>query len=242
MNGEDASNVMQLVMRAQSGDAGSREELIRRYTPFAMSSISRAVGHFVEKGRDDESSVALIALNEAIDSFDASRGQGFLGFADTVIKRRAIDHMRKASSRQHEIPFSSITQNDDENKEKELDDAQTRAAVREYSIRTEDDERREEIMSYSQSLARYGIRFSELPEISPKHEDARLHAIQAARVVAGVPVLWQYLRERRELPMKELSERVSISRKTLERQRKYIIAVAVIFAEGYPHLRQFVDK
>jgi RNA polymerase sigma factor len=235
-------DLLELVRKAQSGDAESRDDLIRRYTPFVMSVLSRAAGRYVEMGRDDESSIGLLALNEAIDGFDATRSQSFLGFAEMVIKRRAIDHMRKTSSGKNEIPFSSIRQDGQENEEKELDDAQIRASVREYSIRNEDEERREEIIQYSKSLSRYGIRFSELAGISPKHEDARLHAIQAARIVAAVPALWKHLHEHGELPMKELSDRVSISRKTLERQRKYIIAVAVIFAEGYEHLRRFVDK
>ena len=53
------------------------------------------------------SSIGLIAFDEAIERFDIGRSKNFLKFAEMVIKRRMIDYYRKTSSiDKKEIPFS----------------------------------------------------------------------------------------------------------------------------------------
>jgi len=231
-----------LLSAAQAGDENSRDECIRKYTPFILSTVSRLVGHYIEMGVDDEASVALVAFNEAIDAFRRERGAGFLAFAQTVIKRRLIDHLRKRSSQSREIPLSALVPENEEPGPFDRGDTQNRAGVLEYSKRVEDQERLEEILLYAMRLQEFGIRFQELVDISPRHEDARVNAIRAARVVADEPEFLHHLLERHELPLRALEKRVSISRKTLERQRKYIISVALIFAGDFEYLRQYVEK
>ena len=51
---------------------------------------------------DEEYSLALLAVSEAIDSFDDSKG-AFWNYAALVIKRRIIDNMRK----KWRIPFNN---------------------------------------------------------------------------------------------------------------------------------------
>ena len=50
-------------------------------------------------------------------------------------------------------------------------------------IQEETEQRREEIFRLDQLLSHYGIRFSELVKISPKHQDARERALQVARTL-----------------------------------------------------------
>ncbi|MNY66116.1 RNA polymerase sigma factor SigI [compost metagenome] len=45
---------------------------------------------------------------------------------------------------------------------------------------------------------------------------------------------------KRMLPIKELLAQVKVSRKTLERNRKFIIAVALIYQGPYPYLRDYL--
>jgi len=231
-----------LLVAAQAGDAKSREECIRKYTPFILSTVSRLAGRYVELGVDDEAGVGLVAFNEAIDAFNRDRGAGFLTFSQTVIKRRLIDHLRKRSLHSREIPLSALVPESEEPGTAELGDSQSLAGALEYSKRVEDEERAEEILLYSRRLEEFGIRFQELVTISPKHEDARVNAIRAARVVANEPEFLRYLLDRHELPLRALEKRVSISRKTLERQRKYIISVVLIFSGDFEYLRQYVEK
>ena len=54
-----------------------------------------------------------------------------------------------------------------------------------------------------------------------KHKDARARALEVAKTLASSPELMAFLTKRKALPLKELEKVVGVSRKTLERQRKY---------------------
>lgn len=222
---------------AKTGDEAAREELIRAYTPLVLRVGSQVSGRYLTVGRDEEVSVGLMALNEAIDRFDPEKGSAFIPFAELVIKRRLVDYYRRQKARA-EVPFSDFTTEDDEGNP--LQGLEMRESIAAHQRQQEAEERRYEIARYAQRLAEFGIRFSELVTVCPKHADARARAIDAARIVAGDPLLAQHLVVRRELPLRQLEERVGVSRKTLERQRKYIIAVALLLLEDFVHLRHYI--
>lgn len=226
-----------LLELARQGDKQAREDLLRQYTPLVLRVGSQISGRYLQVGRDEEVSIGLIALNEAIDRFDPTRGASFISFAEMVIKRRLIDHFRRQKGR-GEIPFSELETEDDEGNPLRTVEYQTAADL--FSREQEAEDRKQEILRYAKRLTEFSIKFSELVEISPKHEDARERALEAARLVAQNPVFAQHLQAKRELPLKQLEERVGVSRKTLERQRKYIIAVALIMLEDFHHLRQYI--
>jgi len=224
---------------AKSGDALARNELLRDYIPFIAKSASKAVGRYVRRGQDDEFSVALAAFNEAIDRYEADRGVNFFGFADTVIKRRLIDHYRSKTSRERDVPLSQFEVMDEE--DNVINYVEVECSINAYVVDQEQVERQGEIEEYSKFLAFFNIQFRELVSLSPKHADARLHAVEVARLIAEDELLKQYLIEKRALPLKELSQRVSVSRKTLERQRKYIIAIALVYIGEFPMLRHYLE-
>lgn len=236
-----------LLTRARQGDALAREDLIGRYSPFALKVASRVTGNYVQMGRDDEASVALMAFNEAIDSYDPERGASFLGFAEAVIRRRLIDHFRQGRARRREVPLSALLDGEDAEAVpaagmEAVSLVAAQLARAEWAHRDQEDrlERRDEVVRYGELLAVYGISLAELVRISPRHEDARRRAIEAARALASRPELVESLKRRGELPLKELATLVGMSRKTLERQRKYIIAVALILTEDLPQLEAYL--
>ena len=233
----EGSSVDRLLEPARRGDAQAREDLLRQYTPLVLRVGSQVSGRYLQVGRDEEVSVGLLALNEAVDRFDSSRGASFISFAEMVIKRRLIDYYRRQKGKS-EIPLSDLEAEDDEGNP--LQTVEQREAISRFVEEQEADDRKHEIVRYARRLAEYGIKFSELALISPKHEDARDRAIEAARLVARNPLFSQHLQTKKELPLKQLEERVGVSRKTLERQRKYIIAVALIMLEDFHHLRQYI--
>ena len=230
-------NPENLVQKAKLGDPQAREDLIRGYTPFAMRVAANICGRYIRLGADDEASVALLALNEAVDAYNGTRGLSFLAFSETVIRRRLVDYYRKESGRR-EIPLTSLEEEDDEGNV--LNPVEREQALRAHAISQEAEERREEVLRYREILETYGVSLSELAEVCPRHEDARENAREAARMVAGTPEFLAYLRQRRELPLKSLAEKVRVSRKTLERQRKYIIALTIILTEDLPYLKEYV--
>ncbi len=236
-----------LLTRARGGDAAAREDLLGRYTPFVLKVASRVTGAYVRMGHDDEASVALAALNEAIDNYDPDRGASFLGFAEAVIRRRLIDYYRQGKARRRETPVGALVDGEEVDGEgaggppaSRLAAAQLAQAEWVYRDQEDQAERRDEVLRYREMLAVYGISLAELVRISPRHEDARKRAVEAARVLASRPQLVEILRRRGELPLRELGSLVGISRKTLERQRKYIIAVTLILTEDLPQLEAYL--
>lgn len=231
------SPVDRLLEPARRGDKQAREDLLKAYTPLVLRVGSQVSGRYLQVGRDDEVSVGLLALNEAIDRFDPSRGAPFIPFAEMVIKRRLIDYYRRQKGRS-EVPLSELEAEDDEGNP--LQFAEEREAIGRFTEQQEAEDRKHEILRYAQRLADYGIKFSELVDVSPRHEDARQRAVEAARIVACNPLFAQHLQAKKELPLKQLEDQVGVSRKTLERQRKYIIALALIMLEDFYHLKAYI--
>lgn len=233
----DTYPVEKLLEPARRGDKQAREDLLRKYTPLVLRVGSQVSGRYLQVGRDEEVSVGLIALNEAVDRYDPERKVPFIPFAEMVIKRRLIDHFRRQKGR-HEVPLSELEGEDDEGNP--LLFAEEQEAIGRFAQQVEAEERKAEILRYAQRLGEFGIKFSELTEISPRHEDARQRAVEAARIVAENPLFAEHMVTRRELPLKQLEDRVGVSRKTLERQRKYIIALVLIMLEDFYYLKQYI--
>lgn len=224
-----------LLMQARGGDAEAREELIRRFTPFIFAVVSRVTGRYISAGTDDEASIGLMAFNEAIDSFKVGSGSNFLTLAETVIRRRLADHFRREGRHRQVLSLQAM----------EIETAA--AAIEPLTMDTINmvDElvgRRQEIERYQKELAIYGITLKELVKVSPRHRDARDRALAAARVVVDNLLFRQYLLERKALPLKALEKAVETSRKTLERHRKYIIAIAVMLMGDYEFLSGYIGQ
>jgi len=224
-----------LVAQAQRGDAAARERLISGLQAMAISTAASVVGRFLRLGEDDETSVALAALSEAIDAFDPARGVRFTTFASMVIKRRVIDYVRQ-NRRREELVLSSMH---DEDRPEPA--SLVRAAQDEWNRTEQAGERRQEILEYQRVLHRYGLSFEELVRLAPKHDDARRQAIRVARLVAEREDLVDYMLRRGQLPMRSIEENVAVSRKTLDRQRKYIMAIVLALSGNFPHLKAYLE-
>lgn len=218
-------------------DSIFRNDLIRQYQPFIAKVASKVCKQYIDQSRD-EFSVAIEAFNEAIDHFNAEQGSGFLSFADMVIRRRVIDYIRKETRQTRDV-FLESDSLDEENQVESL--AQISASITQYSYQQESERRKLDILEYQQQLAHFEISFSELVETCPKHIDARENAKQIAKCLASQPKFIDILLQKKQLPMKELLNYVSCSRKTIERNRKYIIAMALIYIGDYQSLRSYIE-
>jgi len=61
-----------------------------------------------------------------------------------------------------------------------------------------------------------------------------LHCVRDAELL-------ERIRAKKALPVKELTEKLGINRKMLERWRKYIIALVVILAGDYPYIKSYLN-
>ncbi len=237
--GPGGAEVAAQVQAAQAGDGGARERVLAAHTGLVLRVGARVCGRYLQAGRDDEVSVGLIALNEAIDRFRPDSGASFPAFAEMVVRRRLIDHFRRESSRR-ETPFTELEQEDEDGGTwSPVEFARAQEIERD---RLEAQDRRAEISEFVRILGGYGVSLEDLVRQSPQHADARERAVAVARRIASHPEWVAHLRRHHSLPLRELEAcpDLGVSRKTLERQRKFIIAVAVILMEGLHALRPFL--
>jgi len=239
-HGQGQSIPEDLLQRAQNGDAQCREAIIETMQPYIVRIASNYCGRYLEIGTDEEISVALLALNEAIDGYQQEQGTSFHGFVQVVVRRRLIDYFRRNQARRLEIPFSEFQTRDEEDDTVELTVLEQKEAEKVYLHQEEARDRKEEISYYTKLLEQYGITLAELLKCSPKHRSARERAILAAQTIAGNPRLVQYFKDNKALPLKEIEEQLPFSRKTLERHRKYIVALLLVYIEDLPHIREYL--
>lgn len=172
---------------------------------------------------DDAASIALIAFNEAVDAYKENRGVPFPAFARLVIRSRIADHFRKEGRKAAESLEELAASGGLAVAEVALDRFTEGEIVR---------ERREEIKRFNELLRDFGLNFRQLADASPKHRDARAGFLRVARVLAENEALFNRLIHTKRVPLKELAVATGVPRKTLERGRRYILAVSLIF--GYP--------
>ncbi|WP_242650217.1 RNA polymerase sigma-I factor [Alicyclobacillus tolerans] len=234
----DTRDLTTLLHAAKAGDTEARERMLHEYTPYILKIASQAAHRYIDRQTDDEFSIALSAFNEAIDSYDPERSNGFLALAETIIKRRLIDEHRRQQRSVQGNPWSDFEVSDEENNV--MNYVEIRSSLEDYAKEQEAAARSYEIEEYERELQLFKLSFSALIKVCPKHEDARQNAIAVAKMIVRDDHLLSYVRQKKSLPMKELEQLTTVSRKTLERQRKYILAVVLLLAGDYPYLQSYV--
>jgi RNA polymerase sigma factor len=225
----------EMIVLAQQGDGFVQNFLLRSYQPFIATCVSEVCKRFIDPKRDDEFSIGLWAFNEAILSYTPDRGCSFLSFAKLVVKRKVIDYIRYIKRKQ---PFFSLDETFDAEK---MENPREITAVRKKYAQEQDwINLKEELADYKEKLDIYKISLTELPKIAPKHRDARDSAVYTARILYKDPVIRTYVCRKKKLPIKQLLTKVHVSKKTLERNRKFILAVFVALDGDYVYIRDYL--
>ncbi|MCR4585803.1 MAG: RNA polymerase sigma-I factor [Lachnospiraceae bacterium] len=222
-------------------DEAVLEAFIQENKAFILGTASRTMKRYVTDS-DDEWSVALIAFDEAVKSYEESKGD-FRVFAGMVIKRRLIDHIRSESRHNAEISVEPYAMDGDTGDEDETTGLQLEVRSRTAEMAENagtSGSIRDEIVHLSQLLKEYGISFFELEEASPRAEKTKNACAAAVRTLIGDEDMKAAMIKKKTLPMKELSKTSGVDRKTLERHRKYLIAVALILIEDLPQMAEYV--
>ena len=240
-NFDDDADIASKVKQA-SEDERAFEVLSKEFASHNKFVASRATGRFITES-DDEWSVVLLAFYEAVKKYDPGRGS-FTAFSDLVIKRRLADLSRTRQRTAAEIPSDFEPGRGESASDARPDPAAgaiAEAAAAEAERDTEARDIRSEIEVLNRTLSGYGISFSDLPEVSPKAEKTRQACAEAIMAVAGDANLLEDMRRRARLPAKEISKRCGIPLKSLDKHRKYIIAVIEIMTGEYASLQQYTE-
>lgn len=234
-NGKKADTEL-LAVQAQDGDEEAMQNLLQSYAPFMKKTAAQVCKRFIDD-HDDEYSIALTAFHEAVQKYEQNKNASFLTFAHMVIRRRIIDFIRKEGKRNE---YSHDFRNN--NEEESGNWVSDGESLNRFHIQQQIEKRREEIMQFEKLLLEYGLSFRILAECSPVHEDARRTAIQISQMVAETDDYKNYLIEKKKLPIKEMEQLVKVSRKTIERNRKYIVALALLLMSDFHYLKDYLKE
>lgn len=208
---------------------------VEEYKPFIASCTEKFIGRYVTYGESDELSIALIAFVESIRSFNSSKGN-FLSFAQGVIRRRLIDFYRKEKKHMNII---SLNEYFNEESGEEID-LSTEKAIEKYNIEEISEYRRLEIEELKRELLKWNITFNDLVRSSPKHSDTRKTCREIIRYILSKPELKEFIMTKKYIPISEIESTLKISRKKIERLRKYIIATIIVITGDYHYIREYV--
>jgi RNA polymerase sigma factor len=234
----DLEAINALIRKAQSGDLSSREQLIESQKAFILRTASLCAKRRVT-WNDDEASLGLIAFNDAIDKYRFDTSKTFLGFAKMLIQHKLTDHFRKEAK----SPVAVLDAPPDiENGESpEHNPVEIAESWDQYRRQLERTEKAEEIALFEMALKQFSIGLEELEEASPSHIDTRRNLLSIARQFARHPDLLRHLYQYKQLPVKTMAQRFQCSRKVIERARKYLIALILIYSiEDFVHLRSAI--
>ncbi len=230
-------DVLQVISRIQAGDQNAREGFLHEYKPFVAKTAMSLCKRPLQWEDSDELSIALIAFNSAIDTYDTRKQVPFLPYARVVINNRLKDYFRKESRLNIECSLDIETSDG-----KMLSPAEVQSAWEDFRNRTIEEERREELEEYEILLEKFGIDFEDLVEVSPKHRDSRQTLFKVAGLIAGDKEMMEQLLAKKQLPISELTLKTGVNRKTLERGRKFIIATSLIlyYPMQFPYLYSYI--
>lgn len=229
--------VEELVLLAQQGDSNALDELLESYAPFMKKTASQVCKRYISSS-DDEYSIALAAFHEAVLGYEEGKNASFLTFAHLIIRRRIIDLIRKENKR-NEFTHDFTASIDKKESNVGIESQQ---ATKFYQEKEQTENRQEEIRAYQQLLAPYGLDFQQLVKVSPAHEDARQSCMQIAQLIAETDEYFRYMTDKKKLPIKEIEKLVHVSRKTIERNRKYIIAMALLIDSELYYLKDYLKE
>ena len=217
---------------AAKTDPQAADVLIQQYLGFIRNEVARTV-YRTENGGEDEESIAMLAFYEAVLSYQKSRG-AFLAYAARAIRSRLIDHYRK--ERKHRKIISLDAPFQEEENSGSLADT-----LSDHKDHAADQAHREasqaEIREFGKVLETFGISFSDVADNCPRQKRTLAACIRVLEYAKTQPHLLDQLLHSKKLPASELAAGSGTDRKTMERHRKYLVAILLAFTNGYEIIR-----
>ena len=231
----DCAEEKQKILRAKK-DISEKEAFLEEQKQHILKLTAHII-HTPLSMEDDEWAIALSAVTEAIDHYDEDKGD-FWKYAAIVIKSRTTDWYRsqkyaaKEISVQPEVFSVEISENDPAySVQKEV--ARKIAAQMDYALK-------DEIEALGKEISDFGFSFFDLAECSPRSKKTRKECTQVIQSIFFPPPLVSLLRKKKCLPANEILARTKVSRKMIDRYRKYLIATTMILDGDYPGLSEYL--
>ena len=227
---QDEHELIQQVYAAKE-EMEAAGRLIGSYMPFIKSETAKFLKRPPMEGHDDELSIAMIAFHEAVRGYSRSRG-AFLKYAAMIMKSRLIDYRRKEQRHGNVISLDAPAGEDDAPLSDTIADETDHNEA--YVVR---EATRAEIEELTRQMREFGVSLSDVADNCPKQQRTLEACRKALWHAKEHPELLDELLKTRRLPIARLSEGSGTERKTLERHRKYMVALLLIYTNGYEIIR-----
>lgn len=215
-------------------DNTALDSLITEYLPFIKRAAAEACISGMEY--DDRFSLAMLSFMVCVKQYKAERGN-FIAYAAACIRNRLIDESRKQSKYNRRV-IPLFPEGDDKAEETAAD----KASIDAYNRDKERESLSNEINVFSGQLKEYNITFNELPSICPKQTVTRKKCVDIGRYAAETAEIKNTLIKHRRLAQSELASKFNLSEKTIEKHRKYIISIVLLYTGDYPFIRAFLPQ
>jgi RNA polymerase sigma factor len=214
-------------------DKHSLNTLIHDYMPFIKKCLSTVF--FKADERRNNTTEAMLAFIHSVKTYNPENG-AFIPYAQTVIRNRLINAALKEAAIKK--TFFALSISKDENGT----DGQwePEAARRQYEIAEEHKNLKMEIQAINREFGRWGFELLDLVKTCPKQERSRQTCGTIARKALENSKIIGEMARTHTLPIKQLAALSCYPEKTLEKYRRYIVALIVIMEGDYPYLRSFL--
>ena len=220
-------DIRQAVYAAQQ-DTEAADALIRQYLPFIRAETVRFTHEAIEHGQEDALSIAMFAFYESILRYQASRG-AFLPFAARNIRNRLIDQARAERRHRGHLSLQTPVGEDAEGELGDtLADPEDAPAALEHRLAS-----RQEVDELGRNQASFGLQYSDVADNCPRQTRTLAACRRVLAYARANPALLDKLEQTGRLPLQQLADAPGVERKTLERHRKYLVAILLAFTNGY---------
>ncbi len=223
--------IIRAVLHAQT-DPNAADELIAQYLPFIRTETAKFIKRIPQEGLDDVLSIAMFAFYEAMMAYREGRGS-FIKLAALGIRNRLIDYYRKERRHSGIVSLEQPVGDEDGRTLMETVDS-GKDEIKELQGR---DAAKAEIMEFANKLAEFGITLAEVADSCPQQERTKEACMKALEYARENPELLEQLEQNGRLPIAQLALGAGIEKKTLERHRKYVVAILLAYTNGYEIIR-----
>lgn len=207
-----------IVIQAQK-DPKLKNDLIKEHIPLLIHTISNVIGRYINM-EDNEYSIGLIALNEAIDKYNPQKGS-FSNFAMMIIKNRLIDEIRK-ENRWNVVPLEELQEN-------------TKTYIPDMELK-------EEIDEMSKELEKFQISFEDLVKASPSHYDTRIRCMTVSKKTSKDKEIMALMYKCFKLPIKYMIDKFVETKRFLYHNKAYITCLVLVFYKNYENIKYWVQS
>lgn len=207
-------------------------ELRDRLLSDLRNEVNKIARIYCEKlGREptsEEFSIALYAMNDAIDLYDEKKNTSFKTFVSKMIWQRLRNYFRKERQSEFvEYDSDNITLLSDK----------TLNVDKEYT-----ENLRDELFRFNQIIGNLGYKWSDIMHNRPTHRDSLKKLQSIAIYIVNLGLGERFIKEN---PLSRQLKKLigsGVDRRTLKKYRPYLCALIVVYLYDFPIIRNHLDS